>query len=63
MPAPHEEFHGLGPDRDSLKTVKNERLSMILQTIAVGSMLVLAMAKATHVIKDLLHSDRHGRSK
>lgn len=63
MAAP-EKYHDLHPDRDLLKGVKNERLALTLQCIAVGSMLVLAMAKASHVIKDLFaNPDRHGRSK
>lgn len=64
MTTPREKFHDLHPDRDLLKSVKDERLAITLQCIAVGSMLVLAMAKASHVIKDLFsRTDRQGRSR
>jgi hypothetical protein len=64
MNSPQDKFHDLRPDPNVLKSVKGERLAMTLQCIAVGSMLVLAMAKASHVIRDLFHrSEHHGRSK
>jgi len=64
MTSPHDKFHDLHPDRDALKSIKNERLAMTLQCIAVGSMLVLAVAKASHIIRDLFgHTERRGRSK
>jgi hypothetical protein len=42
----------------------NERLAMTLQYVAIGSMIVMAGASATRLIKDLCgHSEHHGRSK
>jgi len=64
MSSPQDKFHDLRPDPNMLKSVKDERLVMTLQFIAVGSMLVLALAKASHVIRDLFrHTEHHGRSK
>jgi hypothetical protein len=64
MNSPQDKFHDLRPDPNTLKSVKDERLVMTLQCIAVGSMLVLAMAKAAHVIRELFrHNERNGRSK
>jgi len=43
---------------------KNERLAMILQSVAIGSMIIMAGAAAAHILKDLFgHSEHHGRSR
>lgn len=45
----------------------NERLAMLLQCVAVGSMIIMAGAAAKHLYKDVVgspdHDSRHGRSK
>jgi ABC-type enterobactin transport system permease subunit len=47
------------------KNCKNERLAMILQYVAIGSMIVMAGAAASQVLRDAFGSpDRdRGRSK
>jgi hypothetical protein len=41
--------HAQGMARDC----KNERLAMILHSVAIGSMIIMAGAAATHLLKDL----------
>ena len=58
----------LGPQaqqaQQMAKNCNNERLAVTLQCVAIGSMIVMAAASATHVIKDLFRSsEHHGRSK
>ncbi len=42
---------------------KSERLAMILQSVAIGSMIIMAGAAAAHLLKDLFGHTEHGRSK
>ena len=41
----------------------NERMAMTLQYVALGSMIIMAGAAAAHILKDLWHTEHHGRSK
>jgi hypothetical protein len=53
-------MHAQGMARDC----KNERLAMILQSVAIGSMIIMAGAAATHLLKDLFgHTERQERSR
>ena len=49
------------------KNCENERMAMILQYVAIGSMIIMAGAAASHVLKEALrshdHSRDHGRSR
>jgi hypothetical protein len=42
---------------------KNERVAMILQSVAIGSMIIMAGAAAAHLLKDLFGSTEQGRSR
>jgi hypothetical protein len=58
----------LGPQAQLMaKDVKNERMAMILQYVAIGSMIVMAGAAASKVLKEAFgfpHHDRdHDRSR
>jgi ABC-type enterobactin transport system permease subunit len=56
----------LGPEAQAMaKNCKNERLAMILQYVAIGSMIIMAGAAASQVLRDAFGSpDRdRGRSK
>ena len=42
----------------------NERLAMMMQYVAIGSMIIMAGAAAAHLMKDLFgHSEGRGRSR
>ena len=63
MAGPTEELRELGFVHDVVNG-KNGSLAITLQCVAVGSMVVLATAKAAHLAKDLFgHTDHHGRSR
>lgn len=51
--------HAQGMARDC----KNERLAMILQSVAIGSMIIMAGAAAAHLMKDLFGHTERGRSR
>jgi hypothetical protein len=43
---------------------KNERFAMILQSVAIGSMIIMTGAAAAQLLKDLFgHTEHHGRSR
>ncbi len=42
---------------------KNERVAMILQSVAIGSMIIMAGAAAAHLLKDLFGHSEQGRSR
>jgi hypothetical protein len=42
---------------------KNERFAMILQTVAIGSMIIMAGAAAAHLMKDLFGHTEQCRSR
>jgi hypothetical protein len=60
-------FNDLGPQAQMMaKNCNNERLAMILQYVALGSMIVMAGVAASQLLKDVFGSPgsghRHGRS-
>jgi hypothetical protein len=60
---PTYNLNELGPQAQLMaKNCSNERMAMILQSVAIGSMIIMAGAAAAHILKDLFHSERHGRS-
>ncbi len=61
---PTYSLHDLGPQAQMMsRHCNNERLAMILQYVAIGSMIIMAGAAAAHILKDLFgHTEHHGRS-
>lgn len=57
-------LHDLGPQAQMMsKNCNNERMAMVLQYVALGSMIIMAGAAAAHIMKDLCgHTEHHGRS-
>jgi ABC-type enterobactin transport system permease subunit len=54
----------LGPQAQMMsKNCTNERLAMILQCVAVGSMIVMAGAAARHMYRDAFGSHEPGRGR
>ncbi len=56
----------LGPEAQAMaRNCKNERLAMVLQYVAIGSMIIMAGVAASQVLKDAFGSSDHdrGRSK
>jgi hypothetical protein len=62
---PTYDFRDLGPQALMMaKSCNNERLAMTLQCVAIGSMIIMAGAAATHLLKELFgHTDRNSRSR
>jgi len=62
---PVYDLRDLGPQAQHMaNNTKNERLAMTLQCVAIGSMIVMAVATTAHVIKDLFrNTERHDRSR
>ena len=65
---PTYHLHDLGPQAQMMaKNCNNERLAMILQYVALGSMIVMAGVAASQVLKDAVRSRQvehgHGRSR
>ena len=55
----------LGPEAQRMaRNCGNERLAMTMQYVAIGSMIIMAGAAATHLLRDVFgHTEHHGRSK
>jgi hypothetical protein len=55
----------LGPQAQMMaKNCSNERMAMILQSVAIGSMIIMAGAAAAQIMKDVFgHSQRQDRSR
>jgi len=62
---PTYHLHDLAPQAQMLaRNCKNERLAMILQYVAIGSMIVMTGIAAGQVLKDVFGSrDERGRSR
>ena len=65
---PTYHLNDLGPQAQMMsKNCNNERLALILQCVAVGSMIIMAGATARHLLKDAFgspgHDPRHGKSR
>lgn len=57
-------LHELGPQAQMMsKNCGNERLAMVLQTVAIGSMIIMAGVAATQMLKDVFGSNDRGRSR
>ena len=66
MTVPIYNLHDLGPQAQTMaKNCTNERMAMVLQYVAIGSMIVMAGVAATHLLKDVFgsHSSGHGQGK
>jgi len=65
---PTYNLHDLGPQAQMMsRNCNNDRMAMILQYVAVGSMIIMAGVAASHVLKDAFgtphHHHRNGRSR
>jgi hypothetical protein len=61
---PTYQLHDLGLQAQGMaRDCRNERLAMTLQTVAIGSMIIMAGAAAAHLLKDLFGHSEHGRSR
>lgn len=57
-------LHDLGPQAQMMsKNCGNERLAMILQYVALGSMIIMAGAAASQVLRDTFGSHDRGRGR
>lgn len=57
-------FHALGNQAQFMsRQCGNERLSMILQTIALGSFIVMTGYAANQVLRDVFGDSRHDRGR
>ena len=57
-------LHDLGPQAQMMsKNGNNERLAIILQYVAIGSMIVMAGAAAGQVLRDAFGSPDHDRGR
>jgi len=65
MPVPPTYYlHDLGPQAQMMaRNCQNERLAMILQYVAIGSMIVMTGVAATQVLRDLFGSTDRGRDR
>jgi len=65
MTMPPTHFLGdLGPQAQMMsKNCNNERMAMVLQSVALGSMIVMAGAAASHVLRDAFWPSRHDRDR
>ena len=62
---PIYDFRDLGKEAQTMaRNCTNERLAMTLQYVAIGSMIIMAGAAATHLMKELFGpTGRRGRSR
>ena len=59
---PTYHFHDLGPQAQMMaRNCGNERLAMILQYVALGSMIVMTGLAASQALKDVFGTPGHGR--
>jgi hypothetical protein len=62
---PTYDFRDLGPQAQMMaRNCNNERVAMTLHYVAIGSMIIMAGAAATHLLKELFgHAERRGKSR
>jgi hypothetical protein len=63
---PTYRLHELGPQAQMMaRNCNNERLAMVLQYVAIGSMIIMAGAAASQLLKDVFvsHDHKGGRSR
>ena len=59
---PKYHLHDLGPQAQMMsRNCNSERMAMILQTVAVGSMIVMAGVAASQLLQDMFGSPGHTR--
>ncbi len=59
---PTYHLHDLGPQAQMMsKNCNNERMAMILQYVAVGSMIVMTGIAASQILRDVFGSPDHDR--
>jgi hypothetical protein len=64
MTVPIYNLQDLGAHAQGMaRECKNERLAITLQTVAIGSMIIMAGAAAAHLLKDLFGRTEQGRSR
>ena len=57
-------LHELGPQAQMMsKNCGNERLAMVMQYVALGSMIIMAGVAASHVLKDVFGPSDRGRGR
>jgi hypothetical protein len=57
-------LHDLGPQAQMMsKDCRSERTAMILQYVAIGSMIIMAGAAASQVLRDVFGSDDRPRGR
>jgi hypothetical protein len=57
-------LHELGPQAQMMsKNCSNERLAMVLQSVAIGSMIIMAGVAATQMLRDVFGNTDRGRSR
>jgi hypothetical protein len=60
---PTYHLHDLGPQAQSMsKNCNNERLAMVLQYVAIGSMIVMAGVAASQLLREVFGSSGSGHS-
>jgi hypothetical protein len=61
---PTYHFQDLGTQAQSMaKNCGNERMAMVMQYVALGSMIVMAGVAASQVLRDAFGSSSHDRGK
>jgi hypothetical protein len=61
---PTHYLHELGPQAQMMsKNCANERLAMVLQYVAIGSMIIMAGAAAAQVLRDAFGPTDHPRGR
>jgi hypothetical protein len=61
---PTYDLRELGPQAQRMaKDCKNERLALNMQYVALGSMIIMEGAAATHLLKEMFsHTEHHGHT-
>jgi tRNA A37 threonylcarbamoyltransferase TsaD len=63
MPPTHF-LNDLGPQAQAMaKDCKNERMAMILQSVAIGSMIIMTGVAATQLLREAFGSRDHDRGR
>ena len=63
MPPTHF-LNDLGPQAQAMaKNCNNERMAMILQSVAIGSMIIMTGVAATQVLREVFGSRDHDRGR
>jgi hypothetical protein len=61
---PTYNLHDLGPQAQMMsRNCSNERLAMVMQYVALGSMIIMAGVAASQVLRDAFGSSHHERGR